>query len=256
MRAWAAAPKAKMEYEVQAEVEYIFRLRNADFWGYPSIVGCGPNATTLHYEEASGPVTPGSLILMDVGAEYDHYTADVTRTIPVNGKFSKEQANIYRIVYNAQEAVAKAAKPGATMAQINEIARNVISDGLFDLGLITDKSSSQVGIFYMHSVGHWLGMNVHDVGRNGPPLKAGMVFTNEPGIYIREDALSYLPDTPENRAFIKKVQPAFDKYKNIGVQIEDDMLVTETGVEWLTANLPRKLEDIEAFMAANPRPTN
>jgi Xaa-Pro aminopeptidase len=83
-----------------------------------------------------------------------------------------------------------------------------------------------------------------------------MVFTNEPGIYIREDALSYLPDTPENRAFIKKVQPAFDKYKNIGVRIEDDMLVTETGVEWLTANLPRKLEDIEAFMAANPRPTN
>jgi Xaa-Pro aminopeptidase len=254
--AWLAAPNAKMEYEVQAEVEYIYRKRNADFWGYPSIVGCGPNATTLHYEESQGPITPGQLLLMDVGAEYDHYTADVTRTIPVNGKFSKEQANIYRIVYNAQEAVAKAAKPGTTMAQINEIARNVISEGLFDLGLITDKTSSQVGIFYMHSVGHWLGMNVHDVGRNGPPLKAGMVFTNEPGIYIREDALSYLPDTPENRAFIKKLQPAFDKYKNIGVRIEDDMLVTETGVEWLTANLPRKLEDIEAFMAANPRPTN
>jgi Xaa-Pro aminopeptidase len=254
--AWLAAPHAKMEFEVQAEVEYIYRKRNADFWGYPSIVGCGPNATTLHYEESQGPITSGQLLLMDVGAEYDHYTADVTRTIPVNGKFSKEQADIYRIVYNAQEAVAKAAKPGATMAQINEIARNVIAEGLFDLGLITDKTSSQVGIFYMHSVGHWLGMNVHDVGRNGPPLKAGMVFTNEPGIYIREDALSYLPDTPENRAFIKKVQPAFDKYKNIGVRIEDDMLVTETGVEWLTANLPRKLEDIEVFMAANPRPTN
>src|SRR3954471_18331937 len=96
--AWLAAPHAKMEFEVQAEVEYIYRKRNADFWGYPSIVGCGPNATTLHYEESQGPITSGQLLLMDVGAEYDHYTADVTRTIPVNGKFSKEQADIYRIV--------------------------------------------------------------------------------------------------------------------------------------------------------------
>ena len=102
-RAWLAAPNAKMEYEVQAEVEYIFRKRNADFWGYPSIVGCGPNSTTLHYEESQSPVTRGQVLLMDVGAEYDHYTADVTRTIPVNGKFTKEQADIYRIVYNAQD---------------------------------------------------------------------------------------------------------------------------------------------------------
>jgi Xaa-Pro aminopeptidase len=249
MTAWLAAPNAKMEYEVQAEVEYIFRKRNADFWGYPSIVGCGPNSTTLHYEESQSPVTPGEVLLMDVGAEYDHYTADVTRTIPVNGKFSKEQADIYRIVYNAQEAVARATKPGVTMQQLNEIARNVIKDGLFDLGLITDKNSQQYGIYYMHSLGHWLGMNVHDVGRNGPPMRAGMVFTNEPGIYVRADALTNLRDTPENRAFIEKVRPAFEKYKNIGIRIEDNMLVTDTGVEWLTKALPRKLEDIEAFMA-------
>ena len=186
---------------------------------------------------------------MDVGTEYDHYTADVTRTIPVNGKFTKEQADIYRIVYNAQEAVAKAAKPGVTMMELNQIATDVIKNGLYDLGLITDKDSDQYGIYYMHSVGHWLGMNVHDVGRNGPPMRPGMTFTNEPGIYVREDALQYLADTPENRAFIAKVRPAFEKYKNIGVRIEDDMLITDNGVQWLTGNLPRKLEDVEAFMA-------
>jgi Xaa-Pro aminopeptidase len=250
MRAMAMASTAKMEYEVQAEVEYTFRRRNADFWGYPSIVGCGPNATTLHYEESEGPVTSGNLLLMDVGAEYDHYTADVTRTFPVNGKFTKEQADIYQIVYNAQEAVAKAAKPGVTMADLGKIAAGVISEGLFNLGLVTDKNSNQYRLFFMHGLGHWLGMNVHDVGRNGVPLRPGMVFTNEPGIYIREDALNYLPDTPENKAFIAKVRPAFEKYKNIGVRIEDDMIVTDTGVDWLTKNLPRKMEDIEGFMAS------
>jgi len=129
MRAWAAASKAKMEYEVQAEVEYIFRLRNADFWGYPSIVGCGPNATTLHYEESSGPVTPGSLVLMDVGAEYGHLTADVTRTFPVNGKFSKPQADIYQIVYDAQEAAAKVARPGSSMDEMGRAADKVMITG-------------------------------------------------------------------------------------------------------------------------------
>lgn len=250
MRAMATAAKASMEYEVQAEVEYTFRRRNADFWGYPSIVGCGPNATTLHYVESQGEVKKGNLLLMDVGAEYDHYTADITRTFPVNGKFSKEQAEIYQIVYDAQEAAAKATKPGATMQQVSAAANEVIRDGLMKLGLITEPA--QVRIWYMHGLGHWLGMNVHDVGRGGQ-LQAGMVFTNEPGIYIREDALANLPDTPENKAFIAKVRPAFEKYKNIGVRIEDDMLVTPTGVEWMSKELPRSIADIEAFMAKVPR---
>ncbi|MEO6656026.1 MAG: aminopeptidase P family protein [Pyrinomonadaceae bacterium] len=249
MRSWTMAGRAKMEYEVQAEVEYTFRRRNADFWGYPSIVGCGPNATTLHYEEAAGPVKRGNLLLMDVGAEYDHQTADVTRTFPVNGKFTKAQAEIYQIVYDAQEAAARIAKPGATMAQLSDAADTVIKDGLFRLGLITDKDSRQYRMWYMHGLGHWLGMNVHDVGEYGRPFKPGMTYTNEPGIYIREDALNYLPDTPENRAFIEKVRPAFEKYKNIGVRIEDDMLITPTGVEWMTGKLPRKITEIEAFMA-------
>ncbi|MGQ0541884.1 MAG: aminopeptidase P family protein [Blastocatellia bacterium] len=249
MRSMAMVGRAEWEYQVHAEVEYTFRRRNADFWGYPSIVGCGPNATTLHYVESQGEVRKGDLLLMDVGAEYDHYTADVTRTYPVNGKFSKEQAEIYQIVYDAQEAVAKATKPGATMQQLGQVARDTINEGLFKLGLVTDKSSRQVGYWYIHGLGHWLGMNVHDVGRYGVPLKAGMVFTNEPGIYIREDALDNLPKTPENLAFIEKVRPAFEKYKNIGVRIEDDMLVTETSVDWMTKNLPRSIADIEAFMA-------
>lgn len=253
MRAMATVGRASWEYEVHAEVEYTFRRRNADNWGYPSIVGCGPNATTLHYVESQSPVKKGDVLLMDAAAEYDHYTADITRTFPVNGKFTKEQADLYQIVYDAQEAVAKATKPGVTFGQLNQIARSTINDGLFKLGLVTDKSSRQSSYWFIHGLGHWIGMNVHDVGSYSGPLRAGMVYTNEPGIYIREDALDNLPDTPENRAYIAKVRPVFEKYKNIGIRIEDDMLVTDTGVEWMSGNLPRSISDIEAFMATAPK---
>jgi Xaa-Pro aminopeptidase len=253
MRAMATVGRASWEYEVHAEVEYTYRRRNADSWGYPSIVGCGANATTLHYEESQGPVVKGQVLLMDAAAEYDHYTADITRTFPVSGKFSREQADIYQIVYDAQEAVAKATKPGVTFGQLNTIARNTINEGLYKLGLVTDKASRQSNIWYMHGLGHWIGMNVHDVGDYAPPLRAGSVFTNEPGIYIREDALDNLPDNAENRAFKEKVRPAFEKYKNIGVRIEDDMLVTPTGVEWMSSKLPRSMAEIEAFMASAPK---
>lgn len=264
MRSMAMAGRAKWEYEVQAEVEYTFRRRNADFWGYPSIVGCGPNATTLHYVESQSAVKPGELLLMDVGAEYDHYTADVTRTFPVNGKFTKEQGEIYRIVYDAQEAVARATKPGASMRDIETASERTIAAGLAKLGLTTGVDATfdmkfpdgrvikvpQSKLWFIHGNSHWLGMNVHDVGDYGAKLKAGMVFTNEPGIYLREDSLDYLADTPANKAMIEKIRPVYERYKNIGVRIEDDMLVTATGVEWMTKKLPRKLEDIEAFMAA------
>lgn len=264
MRSMAMVGRAKWEYEVQAEVEYTFRRRNADFWGYPSIVGCGPNATTLHYVESQSPVKQGELLLMDVGAEYDHYTADVTRTFPVNGKFSKEQAEIYRIVYDAQEAVAKATKPGASMLDIERASERTIAAGLAKLGLTTGVDATfdmklpngqvrqvpQSKLWFIHGNSHWLGMNVHDVGDYGAKLKAGMVFTNEPGIYLREDSLDYLADTPGNKAMIEKIRPVYERYKNIGVRIEDDMLVTATGVEWMTKKLPRKLEEVEAFMAA------
>jgi len=253
MRSMATVGRMNWEYELQAEVEYTFRRRNADFWGYPSIVGCGPSGTTLHYVESQAPVKKGELVLMDVGAEYRHYTADVTRTFPVNGKFSKEQAEIYQIVYDAQEAVAKATRPGVRFDELQKIARDKISEGLLRVGLITDKHSQQSRIWFMHGLGHWLGMNVHDVGDYMAPLRAGMVFTNEPGIYIREDALDNLPNTPAMQAFKEKVRPVFEKYKNIGVRIEDDMLVTDSGVVWMTKDLPRSIADIQAFMSTGPK---
>lgn len=247
-RAQAFASQARWEYEVDAQVAYTFKLRNADNWGYPDIVGCGPNATTLHYEESQGPVKTGQLMLMDVGAEYDHYSADVTRTFPVNGKFSKEQAEIYQIVYDAQEAAAKAAKPGATLQDAHRASLEVIKAGLLKLGLITEINSEQYRIWFMHGNGHWLGMNVHDVG-GGARFEPGMVFTNEPGIYVRMDALDNLPKTPENEKLIAAIKPAFAKYKGIGVRIEDDLVITFEGVKWMTAALPRSIADIEAFIA-------
>jgi len=248
-RSWAVAGEAKWEYEVDAQVAYTFKLRNADHWGYPSIVGCGPNATTLHYIESQGQVKQGDLMLMDVGAEYEHYTADVTRTFPANGKFSPAQAEVYQIVYDAQEAGAKAARPGAVVSDVHRAATEVIKDGLLKLGLITDRNSGQYRIWFMHGTSHWLGMNVHDVGNYGAKLEPGMTFTNEPGIYVRPDALDNLPKTPENEKFIAAVRPAFEKYKGIGVRIEDDMLITPDGVKWMTEALPRKIVDIEAFIA-------
>jgi Xaa-Pro aminopeptidase len=248
-RAQAFAPQAKWEYEVDAQVLYTFKLRNADNWGYPNIVGCGPNATTLHYEVSQGPVKAGQLILMDVGAEYRHYTADVTRTFPVSGRFTKEQAEIYQIVYDAQEAAAKVTKPGATMNQVHLAATEVIKDGLLRLGLITDRNSDwQYRLWFMHGTSHWLGMNVHDVG-GGAVFEPGMVFTNEPGIYIRLDALENLPKNADSDAFIAAIKPAFEKYKGIGVRIEDDMLVTETGTKWMSAALARSIPEVEGFIA-------
>jgi Xaa-Pro aminopeptidase len=252
-RAMAVAGRIGWEYEAEAEIEYTFKRRNADFWGYPSIVGCGPNATTLHYNDSQSRVTPGELLLMDVGAEYGHYTADVTRTFPVNGKFSREQAEIYQIVYDAQEAAALATKPGVTLTDVHNASAEVVKQGLLKLGLITDPKSDQYRIWFMHGTSHFLGMNVHDVGTRNTKLDVGMTFTNEPGIYIREDALDYLPKTPENEKFIAAVRSAFEKYKNIGVRIEDDMLVTADGVTWMTAAIPRSISDIEAFMAKASR---
>jgi Xaa-Pro aminopeptidase len=270
MRAMATIGHLSHEYEVQAEVEYVFRRRNADFWGYPSIVGCGPNATTLHYVESQSAVTKGDLMLLDVGAEYDHYTADVTRTFPVNGKFTKEQREIYQIVFDAQEAVAREIKPGATMAAVESASYTALEAGLVKLGLVekigaiipgteevkrgrrgggVSEGVPQVSLWALHGNSHWLGMNVHDVGSYGSKFSAGMVFTNEPGIYLREDALDYLPKKPETQEFIAKMKPLFEKYKNIGVRIEDDMLVTENGVEWMTKALPRTIDAIEKFMA-------
>ncbi|HEV2799163.1 MAG TPA: aminopeptidase P family protein [Pyrinomonadaceae bacterium] len=248
-RAMAVAGRSKWEYEVEAEVDYTFKRRHADNWGYPSIVGCGPNATTLHYVESEGPVNANDLLLMDVGAEYGHYTADVTRTFPVGGKFTPAQADIYNAVLAAQEASMAAARPGNTFADVNRASVEVIKDALLRLGLITDRNSFQHARWFMHGTSHWLGMNVHDVGAMNTRFEPGMVFTIEPGIYIRPDALDTLPKTEENRKFIEAVRPAFEKYKGIGVRIEDDVVITADGHRNMSAALPRTLADVENFMS-------
>ncbi len=256
-RSWVAAAEAKWEYEINALVLYIFKLRNSDHWGFPPIIGCGPNATIVHYGESDGPVKAGDLLLMDVGAEYEHYSADVTRTFPVSGKFTAEQAEIYQIVYDAQEAGAKAARPGRFISDVDRAATEVIKDGLFKLGLITNRGPNQYRVWFNHGTSHWLGMNVHDVSVS-TKLEPGMVFTNEPGIYIRPDALEHMPSgwiAADWAKFTAAVRPAFERHKNTGVRIEDDMLVTATGVEWLTKALPRKISDIEDFIARARRET-
>ncbi|MEJ7618708.1 MAG: aminopeptidase P family protein, partial [Pyrinomonadaceae bacterium] len=220
-RAMAAANQARWEYELEAEIDYTFKRRHADHAGYPSIVGCGGNATTLHYVDSSGPVRLTDLVLMDVGAEYQHYTADVTRTFPANGKFNSAQSEIYKLVLDAQQASLRVIRPGVMHQEVHRAALDTIKDGLLRLGLITDRNSDQYRLWFMHGTSHFLGMNVHDVGVGGK-LEPNMVFTVEPGIYIREDALDYLPDTLENAKLKVAIKPAFEKYKNIGVRIEDD----------------------------------
>ncbi|HEV2663507.1 MAG TPA: Xaa-Pro aminopeptidase, partial [Blastocatellia bacterium] len=224
-RVFAAAAPGMHEYEVQAEFEYTFRRRGADNWGYPCIVGAGANATTLHYITNQDRLDDGSTLLMDCAAEYDHYSADITRTIPINGKYTKEQAEIYNVVLEAQTEAIKLARPGNFMLgsdpknTVNGRSTEVIKEGLLRLGLITSKENNEYRTWFMHGTSHWLGMNVHDVGVHGKALAPGMILTVEPGIYIRPDALDVLPKTPENERFIKAVRPAFEKYKGVGVRI-------------------------------------
>ncbi len=257
-RVFAVASAGMFEYEIQAEFEYTFKRRGADNWGYPCIVGAGANATTLHYITNQEKLADDSLLLMDCAAEFDHYTADITRTLPINGKFTKEQADIYRIVYEAQTAsinrvragniVGAVFDPASNTKSVQGVTAEVIKDGLFKLGLITSKENNEFRTWFMHGTSHWIGMNVHDVGDYKTPLAPGMVLTVEPGIYIRPDALDWLPKTPENERFIQAVRPAFEKYKGIGVRIEDDFLVTTGDPVNLSASIPRKLEDVEATM--------
>jgi Xaa-Pro aminopeptidase len=247
-RVFAAAAPGLHEYEVQAEFEYTFRRRNADNWGYPCIVGAGANATTLHYITNQEELADNSLLLMDCAAEYDHYTADITRTLPVNGKFTPAQADIYRVIYEAQEAGFKVSRNGGNIGQVHQQATEVVKEGLLRLGLITSKDSNEFRTWFMHGTSHWLGMNVHDVGVPGKAFAPGMIFTVEPGIYIRPDALDWLPKTPENEKFIQAVRPAFEKYKGIGVRIEDDVLITNGDPVIMSRAIPRKLEDVEATM--------
>jgi len=250
-RVYAVALPGTWEYEIQAQFEFTF-LRRDGHWGYPCIVASGRNATTLHYETNRDQMSDGDLLLLDDAAEFDGYSVDVTRTIPVNGKYTREQADIYRLVWEAQKAAIQMALPGHSAAgagdSMTAAANKVFREGLLKLGLITDASSDQqVHVWFNHGLSHGIGLNVHDPG--GRELQPGMVITVEPGLYFRPNALDNLPKTPENEKFIEAVRPAFEKYKGIGVRIEDDVLVTTGEPKVLSAGIPSRLEDVEATIA-------
>ncbi|MCC3156361.1 aminopeptidase P family protein [Hymenobacter sp. 15J16-1T3B] len=216
------------EMEVQGLHEYVYKKYGAEFEGYPSIVGAGANGCILHYETNDKPRIGTDLILMDCGAEYHGYTADVTRTAPPSGKFSPEQKQIYELVLAAQEAGFQACQPGATFRAPHEAANKVIVDGLKKLGII--KEDAEVRRYFPHGTSHYLGLDVHDRGSYGP-LKAGNVITVEPGIYIPEGS------------------PCDKKWWNIGVRIEDDVLITDKGWDNLSKEAPRTVAEIESMMA-------
>ena len=246
-RAYALGVPGTPEYELQAQFEFTFLRRNAH-WGYPCIVASGVNATTLHYETNRDTMKAGDLLLMDDAAEFDGYSVDVTRTIPVSGKFNRDQADIYRLVWEGQQAGILSALPGKTNVDITAAADKVMAAGLVKLGLMTDvNNKQQLGIWFNHGISHGIGLNVHDPGRR--EFQPGMAITMEPGIYIRLDALDNLAKTPENEAFIAAVKPAFEKYKGIGVRIEDDVLITSGQPQVLSAGIPSKLEEVEAAVA-------
>lgn len=205
------------EYELEAIIEFTFRRRGAERVGFPTIVGTGINATTLHYDKGRRQSEAGDLVVMDIGAEFGYYSADVTRTIPISGRFTQRQRALYDLVLGSQQAAIDSVRPGVTISQLQQIASNYMRDHSGDLC-----APGPCNRYFIHGLSHWLGMDVHDVGNYGAKLEPGMVLTVEPGIYI----------------------PA----EKLGIRIEDDILVTATGYENLSAGAPRSADEIERLM--------
>ena len=242
MRAMKASKAGVMEYQLEAEILHEFQMSGARFPAYNTIVGGGKNGCILHYIENSAPLKNGDLVLIDAGCELDYYAADITRTFPVNGKFSPEQKTLYDICLQAQlEAIAEC-KPGKHWNDPHEATVRVITEGLVKIGLLEGDVSELIKSeaykeFYMHRAGHWLGMDVHDVGDykvggEWRVLEPGMVMTVEPGIYV----------APDNERVAKK-------WRGIGIRIEDDVVITKDGNEVLTKDVPKTVAEIEALMA-------
>jgi Xaa-Pro aminopeptidase len=239
-RAMAATRPGRYEYEIEAELLHAFRSAGSQSPAYPSIVASGPNACVLHYVDNDRQLADGDLLLIDAGCELDGYASDITRSFPVNGRFSGPQRDIYELVLAAQSAAKAAIAPGASWNAPHDAAVRVLAAGLIDLKLLSGSLDAVIEQgdfrrFYMHRTGHWLGRDVHDAGdykRDGEwrSLEPGMVLTVEPGCYIRPAA-----DVPE-------------AFWNIGVRIEDDAVVTDGGCEFITDAAPRSVAEIEAVM--------
>jgi Xaa-Pro aminopeptidase len=240
-------PSGLNERHLQAVIEGAFVYGGASGWAYPSIVGCGENATILHYTVNDSPCAEGDIVLIDAGAEVHGYASDITRSWPVGGRFNDAQREIYSIVLAAQEAAIAECKVGRPSDAPHAVARRVLAEGLIALGVIDqaledalDLDHGQLAHWYMHGTGHWLGLDVHDVGVYSPggaarPFESGMVITVEPGLYFG----AWRPDVtcPE-------------RYANIGIRIEDDVLITDDGPVVLTADCPKTIEEIEAIMGS------
>jgi len=259
--AMRALEPGQNEFETQALIEYTFRRNGAERPGFASIVGSGPNSTTLHYNADDRFFGDNDVVVMDIGASYGGYSADVTRTVPVSGKYSAEQRAIYQVVRDAQAAAERQAKLNAPARVLTDSSTATLAAGLAGLGLIESggatydcdaKASTQcqqLRLFYYHGLGHGIGLDVHDPGAatSVGNLVAGSAFTIEPGIYVRQNILDIIPRTPRNLAMIEKIRPAIERYRNIGVRIEDDYIMTERGVEWVS-RAPREINEIEALM--------
>jgi Xaa-Pro aminopeptidase len=234
----AAAPGVA-EYELEAVIEYTFRRRGGTGPGYSTIVGAGDNATILHYVENTARLAEGDLVVVDAGCEVDFYTADVTRTFPVSGTFTPAQRRMYQVVLDSQKEAIQMTHPGVTLDALHDRCVERLTAGMVELGLLPEDGSYRK--FYMHRTSHWLGLDVHDAGAYSDlggaprPLEPGMVITIEPGLYVARSAEA----------------PA--ELSGVGIRIEDDILVTETGCEVLTSQVPKELADVErACQAARP----
>lgn len=249
------------EFEMQALVEYSFRRKGAERPGFATIVGSGPNSTTLHYNADDRFLGDNDVVVMDIGALYGGYSADVTRTIPVSGTYSAEQRAIYQLVRDAQATAERQAKLNGPARALYDSSTATLAAGLARLGLIESANATydcdadasrqcpQYSLFYYHGLGHPIGLDVHDPGASttAGTLVAGSPFTIEPGIYVRENLLDVIPSTPRNRAMMQKIRPAVERYRNIGIRIEDDYIMTERGLEWIS-RAPREINEIEAQM--------
>ena len=209
------------EYQLEAFFDFTLKSKGVTDYAFHTIAACGGNATVLHYDQNNSELEDGKLVLFDLGAQYKYYNADISRTFPVNGKFTERQKQVYNVVLRAQEAVTKVARPGILFSVLNETAKEVLAKGCIELGLI--KESSELPKYYFHGVSHYLGLDTHDVGSRDIELKAGMVLTNEPGLYIEEE--------------------------NMGIRIEDNLLITDDGCENLSKQIIKTVKEIEEFMA-------
>jgi Xaa-Pro aminopeptidase len=258
----AIAP-GRFEFEAQAALEHAFRASGAERTAFASIVGSGPNSTVLHYNSNDRQMQAGDVVVVDIGASWRGYAGDVTRTYPVSGRFTPEQREIYQVVRDAQAAAERAAVLGARAGAMYEASDRVLAEGLARLGLIEAADASydcpgagtcqQYRLYYMHSLGHGIGLDVHDPGTapnarsRDIPLAPGDVFSIEPGIYVRRNLLQVIPDSPRNAQLRDRIRSTVERYADIGVRIEDDYIVTAAGVEWVT-RAPREIEEVEAAM--------